>query len=211
MPTAVRSHAKINLGLGIGAPRRDGFHALTTVYQTLELYDVVKVTAKPAAATSIYLTSNDSRVPTDKRNTAWKMAEHGLKMLGQKAEVEIHIEKRLPVQGGMGAGSANGVAALRLAMEHAGRDPSTLVYSAGQVLCCGRTEAEVAQRAAAIGRDVVELRQNGLAGSPAEILEKLGRLADHGADRFYLQVLDLADLDHLRLVAEEVLPHAPGG
>ena len=112
MPTAVRSHAKINLGLGIGAPRRDGFHALTTVYQTIELYDVVTVTAKPAATTAIHLTSNDPRVPTDKRNTAWKMVELGLKILKQKAEVEIHIEKRLPVQGGLGAGSANGVAAL---------------------------------------------------------------------------------------------------
>jgi 4-diphosphocytidyl-2-C-methyl-D-erythritol kinase len=112
MPTAVRSHAKINLGLGIGAPRRDGFHALTTVYQTIELYDVVTVSAKRAAATTIKLTSNDSRVPTDKRNTAWKMVELGLKMLKQNAEVDIHIEKRLPVQGGMGAGSANGVAAL---------------------------------------------------------------------------------------------------
>jgi len=112
MPTAVRSHAKINLGLGIGAPRRDGFHALTTVYQTLKLYDVVTVTAKPAPTTSIKLTSNDSRVPSDNSNTAWKMVELGLKMLRQKAEVEIHIEKRLPVQGGMGAGSANGVAAL---------------------------------------------------------------------------------------------------
>jgi 4-diphosphocytidyl-2-C-methyl-D-erythritol kinase len=112
MPTAVRSHAKINLGLGIGAPRADGFHSLTTVYQTLELYDIVTVTAKPAAYTTITLTSNDIRVPTDKRNTAWKMAELGLKMLRLAAEVEIHIEKRLPVQGGMGAGSANGVAAL---------------------------------------------------------------------------------------------------
>jgi F420-dependent oxidoreductase-like protein len=99
---------------------------------------------------------------------------------------------------------------VRRACEGAGRDPSTIVYSAGQVLCCGRTEAEVATRAAAIGREVAELRQNGLAGSPAEVLEKLGTLADHGADRFYLQVLDLSDLDHLRLVAEEVLPHAPG-
>ena len=112
MPTAVRSHAKINLGLGIGAPRADGFHALTTVYQTLELYDVVTVTARPAAATAIRLTSNDSRVPTDDRNTAWKMVELALKMLGRTAEVEIHIEKRLPVQGGLGAGSANAVAAL---------------------------------------------------------------------------------------------------
>ncbi|HUV71089.1 MAG TPA: hypothetical protein VMW15_15630 [Terracidiphilus sp.] len=112
MSTAVRSHAKINLGLGIGAPRPDGFHALTTVYQTLALYDIVTVTAKPAAATAIRLTSNDRRVPGDDRNTAWKMVERALKTLGRTAEVEIHIEKRLPVQGGLGAGSANAVAAL---------------------------------------------------------------------------------------------------
>jgi alkanesulfonate monooxygenase len=99
---------------------------------------------------------------------------------------------------------------VRRACERDGRDPSTLAYSAGQVLCCGRTEAEVTRRAAAIGRDVAELRQNGLAGSPTEVLDKLGDFTAHGADRFYLQVLDLSDLDHLRLVAEDVLPHAPG-
>ena len=112
MPTAVRSHAKINLGLGIGAPRPDGFHALVTVYQTLELYDLVTVTARRAQATALRLTSNDSRVPTDTRNTAWKMVTLALEALGAAAEVEIHIEKRLPVQGGLGAGSANAVAAL---------------------------------------------------------------------------------------------------
>ena len=112
MPTAVRSHAKINLGLGIGAPRPDGFHALVTVYQTLELYDLVTVTARWAQATALRLTSNDSRVPTDTRNTAWKMVMLALEALGAAAEVEIHIEKRLPVQGGLGAGSANAVAAL---------------------------------------------------------------------------------------------------
>jgi 4-diphosphocytidyl-2-C-methyl-D-erythritol kinase len=112
MPTAVRSHAKINLGLHIGAPRSDGFHALATVYQTLELYDVVTVTARPAAATALRLTSNDSRVPTDNRNTAWKMVELALESLKRNAQIEIHIEKRLPVQGGLGAGSANAVAAL---------------------------------------------------------------------------------------------------
>jgi 4-diphosphocytidyl-2-C-methyl-D-erythritol kinase len=112
MSTAVRSHAKINLGLGIGAPRRDGFHALTTVYQTLELHDIVMVAAKPVAATVIRLTSNDARVPANDRNTAWKMVELVLKTLGVTAEVEIHIEKQLPVQGGLGAGSANAVAAL---------------------------------------------------------------------------------------------------
>jgi 4-diphosphocytidyl-2-C-methyl-D-erythritol kinase len=112
MPTVVRSHAKINLGLHIGAPREDGFHSLLTVYQTLELHDVVTVTARPAATTSLRLTSNDCRVPTDSRNTAWKMVELALKFLRKTAEVEIHIEKCLPVQGGLGAGSANAVAVL---------------------------------------------------------------------------------------------------
>ena len=112
MPTPVRSHAKINLGLAIGAPRPDGFHALSTVYQTLEVHDTVTVAARPAAATALRLTSNDERVPCDGRNTAWKMAELALAELGVTAEVEIHIEKRLPVQGGLGAGSANAVAAL---------------------------------------------------------------------------------------------------
>jgi len=112
MPTAVRSHAKINLGLYIGAPRPDGFHALTTVYQTLELHDMVTVTARPSTATALRLTSNDERVPTDSRNTAWKMVALALDALGLTAEVEIHIDKRLPVQGGLGAGSANAVAAL---------------------------------------------------------------------------------------------------
>lgn len=112
MPTAVRSHAKINLGLYIGAPRPDGFHSLATVYQALEAHDVVTVIARPAAQTSIRLTSNDALVPADSRNTAWKMVDLALKALNVNAEVEVHIEKRLPVQGGLGAGSANAVAAL---------------------------------------------------------------------------------------------------
>lgn len=112
MPTRVRSHAKINLGLGIGAPRPDGFHGLATVYQTLEAHDVVTVTASPAAATRIRIASNNEHVPTDHRNTAWKMVSLVLAEMRVAAEVEIHIEKRLPVQGGLGAGSANAVAAL---------------------------------------------------------------------------------------------------
>jgi 4-diphosphocytidyl-2-C-methyl-D-erythritol kinase len=112
MPTSVRSHAKINLGLGIGAPRADGFHSLVTVYQTLELHDIVTVSACRAPATAIRLTSNDDRVPTDSRNTAWKIVELALDALHVTAAVEIHIDKRLPVQGGLGAGSANAVAAL---------------------------------------------------------------------------------------------------
>jgi 4-diphosphocytidyl-2-C-methyl-D-erythritol kinase len=102
----------VNLGLGIGAPRSDGFHALVTVYQTLEMHDLVSVSARPSRATHLQLTANDRRVPADNRNTAWKMVELALRELDVDAEVEIHIEKRLPVQGGLGAGSANAVAAL---------------------------------------------------------------------------------------------------
>jgi len=91
------------------------------------------------------------------------------------------------------------------ACQAAGRDPKTLTHSIAQVLCCGRTEAEVARRAAAIGREVDELRENGLAGSPAEVVEKLGRFAEVGTERVYLQVLDLSDLEHLELVASEVM------
>ena len=112
MPTTVRSHAKINLGLAIGAPRPDGFHGLTTIYQTLEMHDLVTVSAHPAAATALRLSCNDARVPPDERNTAYQAILLALEELGIAAEVQIHIEKRLPVQGGMGAGSANAVAAL---------------------------------------------------------------------------------------------------
>jgi hypothetical protein len=78
--------------------------------------------------------------------------------------------------------------------------------SAAQVLCVGENEVEIAQRASRIGRDVSELRQNGLAGTVAEVVDKIGTFGEIGASRLYLQVLDLTDLDHLRLVAEAVMP-----
>jgi 4-diphosphocytidyl-2-C-methyl-D-erythritol kinase len=112
VPTRVRSYSKINLGLAIGAPRADGFHSLSTLYQTIALHDLVTVSARRADATRIALTSNDRRVPADGRNTAWKMMEKTLAELELTAEVEVHIEKNLPIQGGMGAGSANAAAAL---------------------------------------------------------------------------------------------------
>ncbi|MFI6228797.1 LLM class F420-dependent oxidoreductase [Micromonospora echinospora] len=87
-----------------------------------------------------------------------------------------------------------------------GRDPAELRWSNALVLCCGRNDAEVRRRAEAIGRDPDELRENGLAGSPAEIVDKIGRYAGVGSQRIYLQTLDLADLDHLELVAAEVMP-----
>jgi F420-dependent oxidoreductase-like protein len=87
-----------------------------------------------------------------------------------------------------------------------GRDPASMVFSTAQVVCCGKDEAELARRAAAIGREVSELRKNGLAGSPSEIVDRLGAFAEAGATTAYLQVLDLADLDHLDLLASQVLP-----
>jgi 4-diphosphocytidyl-2-C-methyl-D-erythritol kinase len=115
MSTRVRSYSKINLGLAIGPVRVDGFHGLTTLYQTLDLHDFVTVTARrlgDGEATRISLTTNHPFVPRDARNTAWRMVERCLARLGVTGEVQIHIEKSLPVQGGMGAGSANAAAAL---------------------------------------------------------------------------------------------------
>ena len=117
MGTRVRSHAKINLGLAVGPARADGFHGLTTIYQTLALYDFVTVSARRAATTSIQITSDHPGVPRSEtgdaeRNTAYKMVAAALKRLAITAEVSIDIAKKLPVQGGLGAGSANAVAAL---------------------------------------------------------------------------------------------------
>jgi 4-diphosphocytidyl-2-C-methyl-D-erythritol kinase len=115
MSTRVRSHAKINLGLAIGPSRPDGFHALTTIYQTLAIHDFVDVTAvalPSGTASEITLTCTEKYVPCDDRNTCWKIVERALNRLKISARVTIHINKRLPVQGGLGAGSANAVAAL---------------------------------------------------------------------------------------------------
>ncbi|MFD4294660.1 LLM class F420-dependent oxidoreductase [Rhodococcus sp. NPDC058532] len=95
---------------------------------------------------------------------------------------------------------------VRAACRAIDRDPADLVYSNALVLCCGRNDGEVAGRAAAIGREVDELRTNGLAGSPAELVDKIGRYGEQGSSRIYLQTLDLDDLDHLDLVASEVMP-----
>ncbi|MEV6707086.1 LLM class F420-dependent oxidoreductase [Micromonospora wenchangensis] len=95
---------------------------------------------------------------------------------------------------------------VRAACAEAGRDPGSLRWSNALVLCCGRDDAEVSRRAAVIGREPAELRQNGVAGTPAEVVDTIGRYAEAGSERIYLQVLDLADLDQLELVAAEVMP-----
>jgi len=95
---------------------------------------------------------------------------------------------------------------VRAAAEERGRKPSDLVYSNALVVCAGASEAEISRRADAIGRSVADLRENGLAGSPDEIVEKIGRYRAVGSERVYLQVLDLTDLDQLELIATKVMP-----
>lgn len=110
MKVSVRSFAKINLGLRIGAQRADGFHELLTIYQTIGLYDVVGISVMRGRG--IEIRCADPRVPTDESNTCYRMVEKAMLALRTKGRVVIEIEKRLPVQGGLGGASANAVAAL---------------------------------------------------------------------------------------------------
>jgi len=116
MTVTVRSFAKINFGLRIGAPRQDGFHELLTVYQTIGLHDVVRVSA--SRGSGIEIRCNNPRVPRDESNTCFRIVERALRGLRVKADVRIEIEKKLPVQGGLGGASANAVATL-LGLERA--------------------------------------------------------------------------------------------
>lgn len=94
------------------------------------------------------------------------------------------------------------------ACEARDRDPATMRWSNALTVCLGADEAEVRRRAEAIGRDVDELRANGVAGTPEEAADTLARYAEAGSQRVYLQVLDLADLDHLDLIADALAPAA---
>lgn len=98
---------------------------------------------------------------------------------------------------------------VRAACLDADRDPDSLVYSAAFVVAVGKDEAEFRRRADAIGREPDEVRRNGLAGTVGEVADKIAAAAEQGATRFYLQVLDLHDLDHLELIASEVVPQLP--
>jgi F420-dependent oxidoreductase-like protein len=96
---------------------------------------------------------------------------------------------------------------VRRACEEDGRDPDDLVYSAPVTVCCGADSAEVARRAAAIGRNPANWGPTDAGGTPSQVIDRLGEFAAAGMDRIYLQVLDLDDLDHIRLIAAEVAPH----
>src|ERR1019366_4849642 len=116
MTAQVRSFAKINLGLSIGARREDGFHDLLTVYQTIGLHDVIRVNV--GRGSGIEIQCSDPRVPKDESNTCYRIVEKAMQALRAKGRVVIEIEKRLPVQGGLGGASANAIGTL-LALERA--------------------------------------------------------------------------------------------
>jgi 4-diphosphocytidyl-2-C-methyl-D-erythritol kinase len=110
MSVTIRSFAKINLGLRIGALRADGFHELRTVYQTMTLHDVIRVSV--GRGSGIEIRCEDSRVPKDESNTCYRIVERAMVALKARGRVVIDIDKRLPVQGGLGGASANAVATL---------------------------------------------------------------------------------------------------
>jgi F420-dependent oxidoreductase-like protein len=100
-------------------------------------------------------------------------------------------------------------AGVREACEAAGRDPASMVFSSAVTVAVGKDDAEVARRAEAIGRTPGQWGAADVGGTPAQVVDVLGRYAEAGATRVYLQVLDLADLDHLDLIAAEVAPQLP--
>ena len=110
MSVSVRSFAKINLGLRIGARREDGFHELLTVYQTIGLHDLIRISVRRGSG--IEIRCSDQKVPRDESNTCYRIIEKAVSALGAKGRVFIEIEKRLPVQGGLGGASSNAVSAM---------------------------------------------------------------------------------------------------
>jgi F420-dependent oxidoreductase-like protein len=87
-----------------------------------------------------------------------------------------------------------------------GRDPADLIYSTPLTTVVGKDDAQLRQRVAAFGGDLDELRAAGLAGTPGEVVDRIGRYAEQGAQKLYLQLRDLGDLDHVELIASEVAP-----
>ncbi|MFB6722406.1 LLM class F420-dependent oxidoreductase [Kribbella sp. NPDC056345] len=87
-----------------------------------------------------------------------------------------------------------------------GRATDTLALSVAHRVVVGKDDAEVKRRADAVGWSLDELKAHGVGGTPDQVVDQLGRFAELGSDRYYLQIMDLQDLDHLDLIASDVLP-----
>ena len=135
MTVTLHSFAKINLGLRIGARRNDGFHELLTVYQTIGLYDLIQIRIERGSGIEILCT--DPRVPRDETNTCYRIAELAMQSLGARGRLVVEIQKRLPVQGGLGAASSNAVSTLiglqRVLRQIAPCDRETAICGGGRI------------------------------------------------------------------------------
>lgn len=108
----IPAYAKINLYLAVGDKRPDGYHNIESVMQTVSLADTVTVEAVPSAVTDISLSITDPALPTGAGNIAYRAAELFLSRVNVTADVRIHIEKNIPVAGGLAGGSTDGAAVL---------------------------------------------------------------------------------------------------
>jgi len=150
MKVAIPSFGKINLGLYIGGRRADGFHELRTVYQTVALHDVIQV--EVGTGSGIEIVCDDERVPRDSSNTCYRVAEKVMDGTGARGLVRVEIRKRLPVQGGLGAASSNGVAtmlALERALKRSSRNKRGIARDAGLL-----SSLERVRIAAEVGSDL---------------------------------------------------------
>jgi F420-dependent oxidoreductase-like protein len=95
------------------------------------------------------------------------------------------------------------------ACESIGRDPDDLVYSVMLTVVCGESEQELGLRAGRINSSIEELRATAAAGRPAEVVDRIADYVDAGAQRVYLQLFDLADIEHVHLLSEKVLKVLP--
>lgn len=108
----VRAAAKINLSLGVGAVRADGYHQVRTVLQAVELHDTLTFSERPGPFT---MTCSDPDVPADARNLIWRAALELANAAGRPGidGIAVRVQKRVPMEAGLGGGSADAAATLR--------------------------------------------------------------------------------------------------
>ena len=110
MKITLKAPAKINLYLDVGARRPDGYHDIKSIMHTVDLCDTVTVDTD---RDGIFLTCSDTSLPTGRKNLAYKAAEVFFEKSGINAAAQIHIEKKIPVCGGLAGGSTDAAAVLK--------------------------------------------------------------------------------------------------
>lgn len=149
LTVTVRVPAKINLHLGVGPLRPDGFHELHTVYQAVSLYDEVSVSPGEDSLTSVQVVGEHvAGVPVDDENLALRAVNAVARVAGIGAAVTVTVRKGIPVGGGLAGGSADAAAAL---------------VAANEYWKCGLERAALERLAGELGSDVAFLLHGGTA------------------------------------------------